>query len=81
MMPLGLSGSSQDREMLLRDVRSFLITVTGEGAGENRERAMIDHIEQPIAVHRKFMQHVQSAVCILLIVPVEGVSVGSCWSN
>lgn len=32
-MPLGLSGSCQDRETLFRDVFSFLITATGEGAG------------------------------------------------
>lgn len=33
MMPLGLSGSCQDSETLFRDVFSFLITATGEGAG------------------------------------------------
>lgn len=33
MMPLGLSGCCQDRETLFREVFSFLITVTGEGAG------------------------------------------------
>lgn len=32
-MPLGLSGCCQDRETLFRDVFSFLMTVTGEGAG------------------------------------------------
>lgn len=32
-MPLGLSGCCQDKETLFRDVFSFLMTVTGEGAG------------------------------------------------
>lgn len=32
-MPLGLSGCCQDRETLFRDVFSFLMTVTGDGAG------------------------------------------------
>lgn len=31
-MPLGLSGCCQERETLFRDVFSFLMTVTGEGA-------------------------------------------------
>lgn len=34
MMPLGLSGSCQDRKTLFRDVFSFRIDVTGEGAGK-----------------------------------------------
>lgn len=32
-MPLGLSGCCQDKKTLFRDVFSFLMTVTGEGAG------------------------------------------------
>ena len=35
---MGLSGSSQDSEMLFRDVLSFRITVTGEGARKRHER-------------------------------------------
>jgi len=34
MIPLGLSGSIQDSEMLFLDVRSFLMTVTADGAAE-----------------------------------------------
>lgn len=34
MIPLGLSGSIQDSEMLFLDVRSFLMTVTADGAVE-----------------------------------------------
>lgn len=32
MIPLGCSGSCQDKEMLFLDVRSFLIVMTGDGA-------------------------------------------------
>lgn len=38
-MPLGLSGCCQDRETLFRDVFSFLMTVTGEGAGGRHRQA------------------------------------------
>lgn len=43
MMPLGLSGSCQDRDTLFLDVFSFLIIVTGEGAAdeENTERQKV----------------------------------------
>lgn len=34
MIPLGLSGSIQDSEILFLDVRSFLMTVTADGAAE-----------------------------------------------
>lgn len=37
MIPLGLSGSCQDRETLFRDVFSFLITVTGDGARQETQ--------------------------------------------
>ncbi len=39
MIPLGLSGSIHDSEMLFLDVRSFLMTVTADGAAQiDRER-------------------------------------------
>lgn len=38
MIPLGCSGSCQDKEMLFLDVRSFLIVMTGDGAVEKEQR-------------------------------------------
>lgn len=41
MIPLGCSGSCQDREMLFLDVRSFLIVMTGDGAVEKQQEGMV----------------------------------------
>lgn len=50
MIPLGCSGSCQDRETLFLDVRSFLIIVMGDGArieGGKKEANGVYHWSNP----------------------------------
>ncbi|TNN79375.1 hypothetical protein EYF80_010399 [Liparis tanakae] len=51
IMPLGLSGCCQDRATLFRDVFSFRITVTGEGAGSPTVTVVL---WRPVALGRKW---------------------------